>query len=102
VLQSETWSLSGGVHHWFNRKSIRKNLWKKREEIITIIITTIINASALWCDCWWFYNVAFLHDLTSRPGFSAECIIGMKWQETGKICMAGIFVICTVHQMLLG
>jgi hypothetical protein len=24
VLQSETRSLSGGVHHWFNRKSTRK------------------------------------------------------------------------------
>jgi hypothetical protein len=26
VLQSETLSLSGGVHHWFKRKSTRKNL----------------------------------------------------------------------------
>jgi hypothetical protein len=26
VLQSETWSLSDGVHHWFKRKSTRKNL----------------------------------------------------------------------------
>jgi hypothetical protein len=26
VLQSETFSLSGGVHHWFKRKSTRKNL----------------------------------------------------------------------------
>jgi hypothetical protein len=26
VLQSETSSLSGGVHHWFKRKSTMKNL----------------------------------------------------------------------------
>jgi hypothetical protein len=28
VLQSETWSQSGGVHHWFKRKCTRKNLQK--------------------------------------------------------------------------
>jgi hypothetical protein len=32
VLQSETWSLSGRVHHQFKRKSTRKNLWKEEEE----------------------------------------------------------------------
>jgi hypothetical protein len=32
VLQSETWSLSGGVHHLFKRKSTRKNLWKERKK----------------------------------------------------------------------
>jgi hypothetical protein len=32
VLQSETWSLSGGVHHWFKRKSTRKKPVKENEK----------------------------------------------------------------------
>jgi hypothetical protein len=32
VLQSETLSLGGGVHHWFKRKSTRKNLWKEKRK----------------------------------------------------------------------
>jgi hypothetical protein len=31
VLQSETWSLSGGVHHWLKRRSSReKETYEKR------------------------------------------------------------------------
>jgi hypothetical protein len=32
VLQSETRSLSGGVHHWFKRKSTRKYLLKENKK----------------------------------------------------------------------
>jgi hypothetical protein len=32
VLQSETWNLSGGVHHWFKSNSTRKNLWKETKK----------------------------------------------------------------------
>jgi hypothetical protein len=32
VLQSETWSLSGGVHHWFKRESTKKYMWKENKK----------------------------------------------------------------------
>jgi hypothetical protein len=32
VLQSETLSLRGGVHHWFKRKSTRKNVLKEKNK----------------------------------------------------------------------
>jgi hypothetical protein len=43
VLQSETWSLSNGDHHWLKRRSGReKRLVTRDTIIITIIIITIV------------------------------------------------------------
>jgi hypothetical protein len=57
VLQSETWSLSGGVHHWLKSSSTRQK--KTFDEmmmimmiIMIIIITKIITyfRVAIWCN----------------------------------------------------
>jgi hypothetical protein len=42
VRQSETWSLSGGDHRWFKRRSTREKKPVARENKITIIIIIII------------------------------------------------------------
>jgi hypothetical protein len=79
VLQAETWSLSGGVHHWLKRRSTREENLSQETTTTTTIIRKFLNTNLFSGRSAWTWAAISRSPLRSKLYYSRDGTLRMTF-----------------------